>query len=131
MVKRIDPKEALALLDEGYTYLDVRSTPEFERGHPTGAVSIPLMEAGPGGMQPNPDFLRQVEARFPRDTKLVVGCESGGRSARAAALLEQAGFTGLVEQRCGFGGARDSSGRIVEPGWREAGLPVGTGKPPA
>ena len=128
MAPRISPKEAQDLLAAGYTYLDVRSTPEFERGHPAGAVSVPLMEAGPGGMQPNPNFLSQVQAKFPPESKLVVGCEAGGRSARAVAALEASGYTHLADQRAGFGGAKDGAGRVTEPGWRDAGLPIATGK---
>ena len=126
-MNRISPAEARALQAQGWTYLDVRSTPEFERGHPEGAVHVPLMEAGPAGMQPNPQFLEQVQARFSPETKLVVGCEAGGRSLRAATLLAQAGFAQVVDQRCGFGGARGPGGQVVEPGWKDAGLPVETG----
>lgn len=125
MAKRVSPQEAKELLDQGWTYLDVRSTPEFAGGHPEGAVHVPFMEAGPGGMQPNPEFLAQVQAKFATDARIVLGCESGRRSERAAAVLEQAGFTQVVDQRCGFGGARDAGGRVVEAGWRDSGLPVG------
>lgn len=128
MAKRISPREAHALLAEGYTYVDVRSTAEFEAGHPEGAVLVPLAERGPAGMQPNPAFLEQARARFAPDAKLVLGCEAGGRSARAAAVLEQAGFTDVLDQRAGFGGAKDPSGRVVEKGWRDEGLPVATGR---
>ena len=55
--KRISPAEAKALLDEGYVYVDVRSIPEFDAGHPRGAYNVPLNHQGPNGMQPNPDFL--------------------------------------------------------------------------
>ncbi len=129
-MKRISPKEAKTLLDEGWTYLDVRSEREFELGHPAGAVNIPLMHAAASGMTPNPDFMRVVEAVMPRDSRLVVGCQGGGRSMRAAQMLEGAGYQQIVDQRAGFGGARDGTGRVVEPGWAEAGLPVETGQPP-
>src|SRR5262249_27311884 len=36
-MKRISAKDAKELMDEGWTYVDVRSEPEFERGHPAGA----------------------------------------------------------------------------------------------
>ena len=126
MVKRVSPREAQALMAEGYTYLDVRSTPEFEQGHPTGAVHIPLAEMGPAGMAPNPNFLTLVQARFPKEAKLVVGCEAGGRSARACAAMEASGYTNLVDQRAGFGGTRGPNG--PEKGWRDEGLPVEKGR---
>ena len=126
-VKRVSPAEARDLIDkQGYVYVDVRSVPEFVAGHPTGAYNVPLMNMGPGGMTPNADFLAVMET-FPRDAKLVVGCKAGGRSARAASMLESAGYTSVVDQRAGFEGAPDpSTGRIGEPGWRPAGLPVTT-----
>jgi rhodanese-related sulfurtransferase len=121
-MKRISPTEAQALLQEGWTYVDVRSQPEFEQGHPKGAVNIPLMNAGPGGMTPNPDFLASVQKRFPVTSKLVVGCQAGGRSLRAATMLEGAGYSELVDQRCGWGGSNG------EAGWAASGLPTETGK---
>jgi rhodanese-related sulfurtransferase len=128
-MKRISPQEAKSLMDEGWTYVDVRSEPEFEQGHPAGAINIPLMHAGPSGMVPNPDFMQVVEAVLPKDSRLVIGCQSGGRSLRAAQLLESAGYRQIVDQRAGFGGARDGTGRVAEPGWAAEKLPVGTGKP--
>ena len=126
-VKRVSPAEARDLIDkQGYVYVDVRSVPEFAAGHPTGAYNVPLMNMGPGGMTPNADFLAVMGA-FPKDAKLVVGCKAGGRSARAASMLESAGYASVVDQRAGFEGAPDpSTGRIGEPGWRPAGLPVTT-----
>jgi rhodanese-related sulfurtransferase len=125
-VKRISPEEARDLMDkEGYVYLDVRSVPEFAAGHPTGAYNIPLLDMGPAGMAPNPNFLAVAEKSFPRDARLVVGCKAGGRSAKAVALLEQAGFTNLVDQRAGYDGAPLPTGG-VEPGWRPKGLPTTT-----
>ena len=126
-VKRVSPAEARDLIDtQGYVYVDVRSVPEFAAGHPQGAYNVPLMNMGPGGMAPNPDFMA-VMAAFPKDAKLIVGCKAGGRSARAAAMLESAGYTNVIDQRAGFEGAPDpATGRIAEPGWRPAGLPVAT-----
>jgi hydroxyacylglutathione hydrolase len=49
---------------------------------------------------------------LPRDTPLVLQCQSGGRSSIASALLQANGFGNVTNLR---GGIR---------GWREAGLPV-------
>ena len=36
-ITSVTPREAKRLVDEeGYTYVDVRSVPEFEQGHPAG-----------------------------------------------------------------------------------------------
>ena len=126
MPKRVLPKEAAALLEEGWAYLDVRSIPEFEEGHPAGASNIPLLHFQNGRMAPNADFQRVVLASYPKDAKIVVGCKAGGRSLQAAALLEAAGYTSVVDMRGGFHGERDGMGRVTTPGWVESKLPVST-----
>ena len=126
---RISPQEASAKLADGWTYVDVRTVEEYEAGHPTGAVNVPLMHAGAGGMAPNPDFLKVMVAAFPKDAKLVVGCKAGGRSLRAAQALLGDGFTNVLDQRAGWDGARDSFGQVTEPGWSRAGLPTENGNP--
>ena len=127
--ERISPQEASAKLAEGFTYVDVRTVEEFEAGHPPGAVNVPLMHAAPGGMTPNPEFLRVLSAVFQVDAKLVVGCKAGGRSLRAARALLGAGFTSVLDQRAGWDGARDAFGQLTEPGWSRAGLPAEHGQP--
>jgi rhodanese-related sulfurtransferase len=126
---RISPQEANEKLAEGWTYVDVRTTQEFEAGHPPGAVNVPFMHAGPEGMVPNPDFLPAMTAAFPMSADIIVGCKAGGRSLRAARALLGAGFTNVLDQRAGWDGARDAFGQITEPGWSRVGLPVEQGQP--
>ncbi|MBC8133567.1 MAG: rhodanese-like domain-containing protein [Deltaproteobacteria bacterium] len=126
MSKRVTPQEAAELMTAGWTYLDVRSIPEFEQGHPAGAMNVPLMHATAGRMVPNGDFQKVIQANFAADTKLVVGCKSGGRSMQAVGLLAALGYENLVDVRGGFGGERDGMGRSTAAGWAEAGLPVAT-----
>lgn len=123
-VRRVSPEEAQTLMDQGYVYVDVRSVPEFEAGHPTGAYCLPLLHAGPYGMQPNPDFMRVFVANFAKDTKIVLGCRSGGRSLRAAHMLIAEGYADVVDQRAGFLGAGGPFGQVVEAGWQACDLPV-------
>jgi rhodanese-related sulfurtransferase len=126
-IESVTPREAKRLVDEeGYTYVDVRSVPEFEQGHPQGAVNVPIAHMTPGGMQPNPDFLKVVRASFAPDSKLVLGCKSGVRSMRAAEALTQAGYTNLVNMDGGFGGRYGPSGTLIQAGWAEEGLSVST-----
>ncbi len=127
---RISPQEASAKLAEGYTYVDVRTVEEFADGHPAGAVNVPIMHAGPGGMAPNPDFARVMAAAFPKNAKIICGCKAGGRSLRAAQTLLGQGFTDVLDQRAGWDGARDPFGQVAEPGWSRAGLPTEQGPPP-
>ncbi|HJQ71760.1 MAG TPA: rhodanese-like domain-containing protein [Blastocatellia bacterium] len=126
-MKEVSPQEAHDLMkqDPDYIYLDVRSVMEFEAGHPEGAINIPLMHFAPGqGMTPNEDFPAVVEANLPKDAKLVVGCKTGGRSARACEMLGQMGYTNAANVRGGFVGAMDNLGRVVEPGWSMQNLPT-------
>ncbi len=115
--------------DDGYTYVDVRSVPEYEREHPAGAHNVPLLHFDPqtGRMTPNPDFLAVMQANYPIDTKLLVGCQVGGRSGKAALVLAEAGYA-PVNVKGGFGGHMDpASGQVIDEGWSQAGLPVATG----
>src|SRR5215831_19825519 len=113
MTKRVLPAEAASMVAEGWTYLDVRSIPEFDQGHPVGAVNIPLLHFKGGRMVPNAAFQKVVEATFPKDAKLVTGCKVGGRSMQAAALLASAGYTNVVDMRGGYAGERDGMGRVT------------------
>lgn len=126
--KSVSVDEAKKLLDEGYVYVDVRSEPEFEAAHVPGALNVPLNHRGPQGMVPNPEFMSVMQAAFAKDEKLVVGCKSGGRSRRAVGLLEQAGFTDVVEMAAGIDGGRDAFGRALK-GWVQEGLATEAGSP--
>jgi rhodanese-related sulfurtransferase len=108
--------------------VDVRSEPEFEAGHPEGALNVPLLNAGPVGLAPNPEFLAVMQSAFGKDEALVIGCKAGGRSKRAAEMLAQAGFSQLSDQVAGFDAGKDAFGRTI-PGWSRTALPVGKGKP--
>jgi rhodanese-related sulfurtransferase len=129
-IKRVSPAEAKKLIDdEGYTYVDVRTEPEYAAGHPAGAHNVPIMHAAPRGMAPNPDFLAVIQALYPKDAKLVVGCKSGQRSMRAAEAMVGAGYSNVVDQRAGFDASRNAFGAVAEPGWAPTGLPTETTTP--
>ncbi len=129
-VKHVDVKEAYRLqAGEGYAYIDVRSIPEYEAGHPAGAHNVPLLhyDAQTGQKTPNPEFLAVMQANHSRDAKLLIGCQVGGRSTQAAELLTSRGSQHVANVRGGFGGARDPvTGALVDEGWSTAGLPVET-----
>ncbi len=133
MSKDVSVTEARSLQEAGHTYIDVRSQAEYAGGHPAGALNVPLLDRDPatGQMAPNADFVRVMQANFSPDAPLLVGCQVGGRSARAAQMLEAFGFQNVANVRGGFGGARDPmTGRVVAPGWADSGLPVETDAPP-
>ena len=124
-IERISRLEASQRLADGWTYVDVRTTQEFEAGHPAGAVNVPIAHRE----GPNPDFARVMKATFPVDAKIVVGCKSGVRSMRAAQALVAEGFTSVVDQRAGWDGSRNPFGQVAEPGWLASGLPTEDGAP--
>ena len=113
----------------GARYLDVRSIPEFEQGHPAGAFNVPLLHLDPatGQMRPNPDFLPVVRANFPPDTPMVIGCKMGGRSAQACEILMSVGYKDVANVLGGFGGAP----HMGHTGWVQEGLPVDQTADPA
>lgn len=126
-IKSVTPEEAAALLAEGYVYVDVRSEPEFEAGHVPGALNVPISHRGPSGMTPNPEFLAVMQQAFSAEERLIIGCQAGGRSRRAAEQLSKAGFQNLADMAAGWAGSRDAFGRLV-PGWSARG-PVEPGNP--
>ena len=131
MVKHVSVSEAHQLQQNGSVYVDVRSQAEFEQGHAMGAVYVPLVDRDPGSgqMMANPDFVRVMQANFAPDSRLLIGCQVGGRSMRASQMLAAFGFTDVSNVRGGYAGMRDPMGRSVDPGWAETGLPVETGAP--
>jgi len=133
-MKQIDVRQAHELQsNDGYTYVDVRSVPEYDKGHPVGAHNVPLLhyDVASGGMVPNPDFLRVMQASYSTDAKLLVGCQMGGRSSQAVQILASAGYTDLSNVMGGFGGARDpATGQVHAEGWIQADLPVETNATP-
>lgn len=76
----VDSAEAHRLVEQGATLLDVRTEGEFAGGHLPGAVLVPVAE------------LASRMSEVPRDRPVVVYCQSGGRSARAAEMLAAAGY---------------------------------------
>lgn len=125
-IKQITPQQAHDLMqqDARIIYLDVRTEPEFTAGHPQRGVNIPaFFFQAPGRPSPNPEFLKVVEANIPKDATIIVGCQAGGRSQRAADMMAQAGYTNVANMMGGFGGGQDQAGNAVV-GWRDAGLPV-------
>ena len=120
-VNTLPVADAHAAQRAGAIYIDVRSSGEFAAGRPAGALNVPLLDndEDTGQLMPNPDFVRVMRANFPADAPLLVGCQSGGRSGRAAQILEAFGFTCLTNVQGGY------------EGWKPSGLPTETAAPAA
>jgi rhodanese-related sulfurtransferase len=127
-VKNVRPEEAKDILelDSTVVYIDVRTEQEFMNGHVPKSVNIPVVWPDPSTrrMKPNPDFVRVLSEHFPKNKRIIVGCQAGGRSQMAAELLSQEGFEDVSNMQGGFGGARDPMGRVVTPGWIQLGFTV-------
>lgn len=126
-MKHVTVQQAHDSQAQGSIYVDVRSVPEFAQGHPAGSVNVPLLhhDERTGQMTPNRDFVAVMQANFPPDTPLLIGCEVGGRSLQAAQILASAGYGDVSNVLGGYLGARDPlTGAVRSPGWMPAGLPV-------
>jgi rhodanese-related sulfurtransferase len=83
-------------------------------------------------LEPNSDFTQEAEIRLKekglaKTDRVILICRSGDRSARAADLLANAGFTQVYSITEGFEGdsAKDGpkAGQRIVNGWKNAGLP--------
>jgi adenylyltransferase/sulfurtransferase len=88
----IDPVAVKARLDSGedLQLIDVREPQEYQICHIPQARLIPLGEL--------PKRLHELD----RSRPIVVHCKTGGRSAKAADLLRQNGFTGVLNMTGGI-----------------------------
>lgn len=78
----VSPAEARRLVEGGALLLDVRTPGEFAGGHLPSAVNVPVGELG-----------GRLGSLAPKDRAVVVYCASGVRSAVAAGVLRDAGFS--------------------------------------
>jgi rhodanese-related sulfurtransferase len=87
-IQEIDMAEyqRMRAANEPHVLIDTRENDEWAAGHAAGAVHL-----GKGIIE------RDIEARVPRkDTKLVLYCGGGYRSALAADALRQMGYTDAI-----------------------------------
>ncbi len=78
----VDVEEAKRLAKDAFL-LDVRRSDEFREGHLPGATHIPHTR------------LAERLGDVPKDRPVLVNCRSGGRSARAVALLQRCGVRAI------------------------------------
>ena len=77
----ISNTDARQLVAQGARLVDVRTPEEFEAGHISGAVNIPVRELD-----------RRLAELEPKQRPVVVYCRSGARSSAAARVLKQSGY---------------------------------------
>jgi rhodanese-related sulfurtransferase len=98
----VDAQQGRTMQNQGALLLDVREPAEYADGHAPGSRLIPL------GQLKN----RVSEIQAFKDKPVVVICRSGRRSAQAAGILSQLGFTNI----------HNAEGGMLA--WEKAGLPV-------
>jgi len=118
----LTPLEAYEMLkaDPEHTFLiDCRTRPEYEFvGHPPMAYNIPYMFWTLEGMKKNPNFVRDVVARFKKTDRLLIICRSGGRSRLATDILIEAGFGHVFNVLGGFEGDKVKDKNSIYYGYR-------------
>ncbi|MEZ4669234.1 MAG: rhodanese-like domain-containing protein [Anaerolineae bacterium] len=92
-------QEQFASKQAGYELIDVRTPEEFATGHIHGAVNIPV------------DEIASRLSEVPQGQPVVVYCRSGNRSAQAAQILAQNGYSSIYD----LGGIID---------WTAQGFPI-------
>ena len=88
----VDVKQAQTLVQQGALLVDVREPAEYAEVHAPDAKLIPLGELKS----------RLAELEQYKDKPIVVMCRSGHRSARAADMLREAGYTQVSSMRGGI-----------------------------
>lgn len=98
-VREVSSAEAVQMLDSR-TVIDVRTPAEFAAGHLAGALNIPVEQS---------DFGDRIAQLDPEEPYLVY-CRTGRRSAIAADIMDEAGFTDVADA-----GAIDELARAGAP----------------
>ena len=106
-IRIVSPAVAAAILDDApadLVVLDVRTVEEFDAGHLDGAEMLDFYRA---------DFADRL-AELDPTAPYVIYCRSGNRSGQTRAIMEDLGFTDVV----------DVEGGVLA--WDAAGLPLTT-----
>ena len=85
-VRSVGTAEAQGLAASGYRIIDVREQHEWDAGHIPGATHIPLGQ-----------FADRIPTEAPdHDAPILLHCQSGARSGRAAQFMVQLGYTDVA-----------------------------------
>lgn len=79
--KTIDSNRAMELIEDGAVVVDVRTSDEYKSGYIENSINIPV------------DNISDIE--YDKETVIIVYCASGMRSAEAAKILIQEGYTNV------------------------------------
>ena len=98
-IKEVSPGQARELLEGGAQLVDVRAQHEWDAGHISGAIHLPL------------DELSERTGELDPDRPVVLYCRGGNRSSMATEALAEGGYDA----------AKLTGGAV---GWAEDGLPL-------
>eukprot|EP00262_Sarcandra_glabra_P002691 TRINITY_DN13097_c1_g1_i1.p1 TRINITY_DN13097_c1_g1~~TRINITY_DN13097_c1_g1_i1.p1 ORF type:complete len:262 (+),score=20.66 TRINITY_DN13097_c1_g1_i1:93-788(+) len=125
-VNYVNGEEAKKLVgEEGFVVLDVRDKTQYDRAHIKSCYHVPLfienkdndigtiikrtvhnnfsgLFFGLPFTKLNPEFVQSVKGQFSPDSKLLVVCQEGLRSAAAANKLESEGFRNVSYMTSGL-----------------------------
>jgi rhodanese-related sulfurtransferase len=121
---QVSPDEAWFLHSRGAAVIvDIRTAEERKFvGHVPETPHV-AWATGPD-MTRNPRFLRELEAKAPRNSVVLLLCRSGKRSHAAAEVAAKAGYRSVLNILEGFEGELDEhQQRGHADGWRFRGLP--------
>lgn len=121
-------------------FVDVRSRAELQFVGYTPEIdgAVPFLEMSQFGewddsnsrykLDANPTFSEAVgrlltAKGLSKAAKVILICRSGDRSARAADILQEAGYANVYSIIDGFEGDLSPDGRRAVNGWKNAGLP--------
>jgi sulfur-carrier protein adenylyltransferase/sulfurtransferase len=102
-IAEVSPTEAQTMRDANTVYLDVREPNEWNLGHIPSALHIPR-----GQLE------GKVESMIGRNTRVIIYCASGNRSALAADTMQQMGYSNVMSLRDGFKGWASAGGDIED-----------------
>ena len=96
------PNTAVEAIQNGAFVIDARTADEYASGHIAGALNVDVLED---------DFRDRVQD-LDRDEPVYIYCRSGNRSGRAATIMEEMGFSNVVN--AGGFNALSAAGAPVE-----------------
>lgn len=106
VIVNIDAKQFKALVDSGKgIILDVRTPEEVSEGYINNAKTINIHDA---------DFVSKINL-MQKDKEVYVYCRSGGRSAKAAEILKDNGFSKVYNLQGGITAWKDNGFPVAIP----------------
>ncbi len=103
-VREVQPADAVAMRDrDDVVFLDVREPQEWNLFHLPDALHLPLGQVE-----------QRVREAVPSDRTVVVYCARGNRSAIAADMMQELGFTDVVSLAEGIRGWVDAGGDVEQ-----------------